>query len=211
LAIKKLSPAAQVGDFLYLYEIMIFSAGRMDRMSDRQLLEAYLETGRMDCFGELYNRYLPLVYGLCLRYLGDSAAAEDAVMEIFESLAPKMERAAVREFRTWLYSVARNHCLQILRRRKVEIAGDPPPVAVESDDFLHILEGGDQTALAALERCMDELPEPQRRSIAMFFLDEKSYADIVEATGYHLKSVKSYIQNGKRNLRNCLEAHNVTK
>ncbi len=173
-------------------------------MSDAELLESYLETGRVGFFGELYDRYLPLVYGLCLKYLRSVAAAEDATMEIFEALVPRMERAHVREFRTWLHSVARNHCLQILRRRNPETNMEPP--VVESDEFLHLFDRQDNEApLAALEKCMEQLPEPQRHSITLFFLEEKSYADIAEATEWHLKSVKSYIQNGKRNLRNCLE------
>ncbi len=176
----------------------------MGAMSDSQLLESYLDTGRVDYFGELYNRYLPLVYGMCLKYMGSVAAAEDATMEIFETLIPKMGRAHVREFRTWLYSVARNHCLQILRRRK--IGTDIAPPVVESDDFLHLFDKQDDEAvLAALEKCIEQLPPPQQLSIRLFFLEERSYADISDATQWHLKSVKSYIQNGKRNLRNCLD------
>jgi RNA polymerase sigma-70 factor (ECF subfamily) len=172
-------------------------------MSDVELLEAYLDTGRVDYFGELYNRYLPLAYGVCLKYLGSVAAAEDATMEIFETLVPKMERAHVREFRTWLHSVARNHCLQIIRRRKPEATVEPP--VVESDDFLHLFDRHDNEAvLAALDKCIEQLPPPQRQSIRLFFLEEKSYADIADATTWQVKSVKSYIQNGKRNLQNCL-------
>lgn len=177
-------------------------------MSDSQLLEAYLDSGGLDYFGELYNRYMPLVYGVCLRYLGSAPAAEDAVMNIFEELVPKIERARVREFRTWVYSVARNHCLQQLRKKRVEVSAELIPAVVESDEFLHLFDRRDnEELLAVLERCLEQLPEPQRRSITLFFLEEKSYADITEITDYQLKSVKSFIQNGKRNLKNCLEAN----
>lgn len=179
-------------------------------MTDSQLLESYLGTGRLEYFGELYNRYLPLVYGLCLKYMGNVEIAEDAVMEIFEEIIPKMEKAEVREFRTWIYSVARNHCLQLLRKKKIEVAIGYDPGIVESDTILHLLDRqDDEELLEALESCMGELPEPQRRSIRLFFMEQKSYADICELTDYSLKSVKSYIQNGKRNLRNCIEAKGV--
>lgn len=175
-------------------------------MSDGQLLAAYLDTGRLEWFGELYNRYLPLVYGLCLKYLRDQAEAEDAVMQIFEEVAPKVRRAEVREFRTWIYTVARNYCLQLLRRRKPEISFDRTAPVMESDDFLHLLEKrDDEVRLTALQKCMEQLPGPQRRAIELFFFEERSYADIVELTDYNLKSVKSYIQNGKRNLKNCMD------
>ncbi len=175
-------------------------------MSDAQLLGAYLDTGRMEWFGELYNRYLPLVYGLCLKYLGDRAEAEDAVMQIFEEVAAKIGRAEVREFRTWIYAVARNHCFQQLRRRKPGISFDDALPVMESDDFLHLLDKKDDEArLMALQLCLERLPDPQRRAIELFFFEQMSYADIVEQTEYNLKSVKSYIQNGKRNLRICME------
>ncbi len=184
---------------------MIFSSGHNSAKSDAELLEAYLDTRRVDYFGELYCRYMPLVYGVCLKYLGSIASAEDAVMEIFETLVPKIERSEIREFRTWLHSVARNHCLQILRRRNPVTVDVDPPV-VESDEFLHLFEGEEkEVRIAALEKCIEQLPHPQKHSIILFFIEEKSYADIAEQTQWQVKSVKSYIQNGKRNLRNCLE------
>lgn len=179
-------------------------------MSDSRLLESYLDTGRLDYFGELYNRYLPLVYGLCLKYLRSVEAAEDAVMQIFEEIIPKIPRAEVREFRTWIYTVARNHCLQQLRREKREVTAGFDAGGVESDDVLHLLSSRDDEArYSALEKCIEQLPPPQRTSIRLFFIEERSYADIAEITDYNIKSVKSYIQNGKRNLKNCMEAQGI--
>lgn len=170
------------------------------------MLELYKQTGRIDYFGELYGRYTPLVYGLCLKYLGNIEDAEDAVMQIFEDLTVKVHRSEIREFRTWLYSVTRNHCLQILRRTKREIPADPSERFMETAAVTHLLVVRDNEGeLSALEECMKKLPEPQRVSISLFFLEEKSYADVAYLTGYSLKSVKSYIQNGKRNLKICME------
>jgi len=185
---------------------MIFSAGRIDKMSDGELLESYLDTGRLDYFGELYNRYLPLVYGLCLKYLRSVENAEDAVMQIFEELVPKIDRYRIKEFRTWLYTVARNHCLQQLRSRKMEIPLDTTVNFMESEDVVHLLsKQDDEQKLSALEKCIEKLPEPQKRSVKMFFMEQKSYADIADITKYAVKSVKSYIQNAKRNLKLCME------
>ena len=176
-------------------------------MDDPELLRRYIDTGLMEYFGELYSRYIPLVYGLCLKYLRSTELAEDAVMQIFEELAPKVGRFEIREFRTWVYSVARNHCLQQLRKHNPEVSLDNfGTVFMESDTVVHPLsKQEDEGRLAILEKCLEQLPEPQRKSIRMFFYEEKSYVDIVDATDYHLKSVKSYIQNGKRNLKICME------
>ena len=175
-------------------------------LEDGSLLELYVRTGGMEYFGELYTRYTPLIYGLCLKYLRSVEAAEDAVMEIFELLAPKLERYNIGEFRTWVYSVARNHCLQQLRRKNPVVCAEMELARVESDDMAHLLSKQQgERLLTALEECIEELPLPQKVSIRMFFIEERSYADVADATKYHIKSVKSYIQNGKRNLKKCIE------
>jgi RNA polymerase sigma-70 factor (ECF subfamily) len=174
--------------------------------SDDRLLGEFLDSGDTAPLGELYARYIPLVYGLGLKYLGNAADAEDAVMDIFEELAAKLPGSRVRTFRTWLWSVARNHCLQRLRREKRSVRVDFDDRVVESAPLLHLLtEGADEEALTALARCMERLGERQREAVTMFFIEKRSYADIADATLGDVKGVKSNIQNGKRNLRLCLE------
>ena len=187
---------------------LLFFRRNISTYSDSELLQLYKETGKSDYFGELYNRYIPLLYGLCLKYLQEEDKAQDAVMQLFEDLLPKLSRYEIREFRTWIYSVAKNHCFQLLRKENLEIATDFDRQFVESYDLLHLLdkeETRDDARPAALKHCLEKLPEPQQRCILSFFMEEMSYVDIVEQTGYQLKSVKSYIQNGKRNLKSCIE------
>ncbi|MCH5327460.1 MAG: sigma-70 family RNA polymerase sigma factor [Coprobacter sp.] len=174
--------------------------------SDEELLRRYLRSGETEYFGILYDRYIPLVYGVCLKYLRSAEDAEDAVMQLFEELTVKVRQYEIDRFRTWLYSVVRNHCLQLLRREEREIPVDWAAFPADSDEFLDLLgEEGDEEQLRALHHCLDRLPEEQRISIRAFFLAQKSYAEIADETGYVLKSVKSYIQNGKRNLKLCIE------
>jgi RNA polymerase sigma-70 factor (ECF subfamily) len=177
---------------------------------DETLLTEFVDTGDAATLGRLYTRHMPLVYGLCLRYLGRQADAEDAVMEIFEVLVDKLPGQRVRNFRTWLCSVARNHCLQKLRREKRVVKVDFEDRIMESPPLVHLLsEGTDEAALTALEKCMARLPERQREAVTMFFMEHLSYADIADATLGDTGAVKSHIQNGKRNLRICLERHGV--
>lgn len=187
---------------------LLFFKRNISTYSDSDLVRLYKETGKSDYFGELYNRYIPLIYGLCLKYLQEEVKAQDAVMQLFEDLLPKLSRYEIREFRTWIYSVAKNHCFQLLRKENLEIATDFDQQFVETYDISHLLdkeETSDDARTAALKHCMEKLPEPQQRCILFFFMEEMSYADIMEQTGYQLKSVKSYIQNGKRNLKSCIE------
>jgi RNA polymerase sigma-70 factor (ECF subfamily) len=176
-------------------------------ISDEDLLAQYKSSGNSAYFGELFNRYMPLLYGVCLKYLKDVEQSQDAVMQLFEELLPKMAQQEVHVFRTWIYSVVKNHCLQLLRKENREVAVDFNTLVMESDQVLHLLseEEADNDRVKALNNCIKRLPDLQRISIIHFFMDEMSYADIVEKTGYHLRSVKSYIQNGKRNLKICIE------
>jgi RNA polymerase sigma-70 factor (ECF subfamily) len=192
--------------YLYLNEVFLKKHLKISDFTDEELLKRYKETGDSKYFGMLYNRYIPLIYGLCLRYLRGEEEAQDAVMQIFEDLLPKIPNYSVSSFKTWIYSVAKNHCLWEIRGRKKEITVDFDVELMESEEVLHLLdEKENNDKFKILEECMKQLPEPQRVSIEMFFFKNKSYRDIVDDTQYHLKSVKSYIQNGKRNLKLCLE------
>lgn len=175
--------------------------------SDEELLHRYKQTGNSEHFGELYNRYIPLVYGLNLKYLQNSEMAQDAVMDIFEDILPKALTYDIREFRTWIYSVARNHAYHLLNDKKLKNTLEIIPEIVESDEIVSLFEedDADEEKRNALNQCLDQLPDAQKTAIIKFFLEDKSYADIVDETGYQLKSVKSHIQNGKRNLKICIE------
>ena len=191
---------------------MLFGLHKARDLSDEKLSELYKKTGKPEYFGELYNRYIPLLYGVCLKYLRNAAEAEDAVMQIYENLANKITEYDIKVFRTWIYSVAKNHCLQILRKTKKEIIVDFDSQIVESAQIIHLFdEDENEPDFEALKRCLEKLPEPQRIGITKFFTEGMSYAEISEHTGYDLKSVKSRIQNGKRNLKICMEKQKAYK
>jgi RNA polymerase sigma-70 factor (ECF subfamily) len=176
-------------------------------LSDEEILLHYKNDGNTVYFGELYNRYIPLIYGVCLKYLRDADKAQDAVMQLFENLLPKISRYEIEVFRTWLYAVVKNHCLQLLRKESHEIVIDFNTEIMESDEILHLLdeEGTDEERMEVLKMCLEKLPEQQRITIICFFMEEMSYTDIAGHTNYNLNQVKSYIQNGKRNLKICME------
>lgn len=187
----------------------MFFRKNISKLTDEELLGEYRKSGNTEYFGILYDRYLPLLYGVCLKYLNDTDKAQDAVMQLFEQLTSKISNYEINVFRTWIHSVVKNHCLQILRKENREIRMDFSVDLMESDEVLHLFneEEADSERMDALKRCMEKLPEEQRISITRFFMEEMSYADIVETTGYSLSRVKSYIQNGKRNLKLCIEKH----
>jgi RNA polymerase sigma-70 factor (ECF subfamily) len=181
---------------------------RTDEADENKLLNSYRETGDLAVLGRLYEKQVPMVYGVCLKYLKDEELAKDAVMGIFEELVNKAKLNDIKQFRSWLYVVSRNHCLMQLRSaKKVEL--------VSLDDFmefspvLHPEDSNREAAMVALERCMEKLTAGQKQSIDLFYLNEKCYKEITELTGFSLNDVKSYIQNGKRNLKICLEKNSA--
>jgi len=173
---------------------------------EADLLSEYYQSGDLDLLGKLYEPYMHLIYGLCLKYLKDRSKSEDAVMQIFESLIKKLRVHRVDNFKSWLYSVARNHCLMQLRAsgKDIVIIDDN---FMESAEVLHQDSGIDEQEeqITLLEKCISELSPEQQQAVRLFYLDEKCYKDIVEITGFDMKKVKSYIQNGRRNLKICME------
>jgi RNA polymerase sigma-70 factor (ECF subfamily) len=175
-----------------------------DDMGDESLVSAYRSSGDLALLGKLYEKYMPLVYGICLKYLQNEEQSKDAVMQIFEELVDKVSRHDIKQFRSWLYVLSRNYCLMQLRSaKKMEVVNVDD--VMESAFVLHPEDADKEEYLLSMERCMKRLIATQRESIDLFYLQEKCYKDIAEQTGYTLNEVKSFIQNGKRNLKICME------
>ncbi len=171
--------------------------------SDEALLAAYQSDGDVAVLGQLYERYVELVYGVCLKYFKNEADAEDAVMAIFEQLVAKARAHEVENFRSWLYVLAKNHCLMQLRKPQREFPRDD---FMQFDGIVHPEEEENTEAEAAqLRDCIEELGNEQRQAIELFYFENRSYQEIAEMKKEDLGRIRSYIQNGRRNLRICME------
>jgi len=182
--------------------------------TDMELLRLYKESGELEYWGELYARYTSLVYGVCLKYLKDRDEAKDAMMQLFEKLVATLLTHDVENFKSWLYVTTRNHCLMHLRAQKAKPSSISfpegkqgfSPELVENQFLLHLDEEPEmEQNLSKLEKCIDQLVNDQRQCVRLFYLQEKCYKEITGLTGFDLNKVKSYIQNGKRNLKICME------
>ncbi len=174
--------------------------------SDLELIELYKESGELAHWGKLYSRYTSLVYGVCLKYLKDRDEAKDAVMQLFEKLITTLLNHEVENFKSWLYVTARNHCLMQLRSQKGKRMEEFSPRLMENQFLLHLEEEPEmEQNLTKLERCIATLMDDQQQCVRLFYLQEKCYKDITGLTGFDLNKVKSFIQNGKRNLKICME------
>jgi RNA polymerase sigma factor (sigma-70 family) len=175
-------------------------------LDDAELITQYKATGDLEVLGVLYNRYMHLVFGVCLHYLKDEEQSKDAVMQIFESLIVKVKVHEIQNFKSWLHVLSRNYCLMLLRKASKNNIVSMDDEFVENADFSHLdIEDTKEQRLSLMEACMKTLTEEQRISVDLFYLQEKCYKEVAEITGYDLAKVKSYIQNGKRNLKICIE------
>jgi RNA polymerase sigma factor (sigma-70 family) len=177
----------------------------LKNLSDEELVYAYASKRNSDALGILYQRYAHLVYGVCMKYLKQAEPARDATMQIFEKLIADLPRFEIRFFKAWLMRVTRNHCLMQLRQNPhaTKLVEEFPELHVEYREDLHpVLER--EEMLNRMEEALQELGEEQQRCIILFYLHKKTYTEIMTETGYTFMQVKSYIQNGKRNLKNKL-------
>jgi RNA polymerase sigma-70 factor (ECF subfamily) len=182
----------------------------IEKLSDKRLLQHYKDTHDTVYLGELYKRYMPLVYGSCLKYLKNRANAQDAVMKIFEELLEKTLNYAVQNFKSWLYILTKNYCLMHLRRESKHKTISFEDNFMELADDFHldkVME--DELRVKALEDCIKALSAEQHASVTKFYIENLSYVEICEIMSYDISKVKSYIQNGKRNLKLCLERKGI--
>jgi RNA polymerase sigma factor (sigma-70 family) len=174
--------------------------------TDLELLHEYKSSGDLKPLGELYQRYMELVYGVCLKYVKDTEDARDCVLNIFEELITKLKKHEVDNFKSWLYQVAKNHCLMRLRSEKGKTPVKIDMAFMQSEENLHLNgELDNESNFKQLEYCLGQLTPEQRRGIELFYLEGKCYNEIVELTGMEWNKVRSYIQNGRRNLKICMD------
>ncbi len=147
---------------------------------------------------------MDLLYGVCLKYLKQPQTAQDAVMAIFEELIVKLQKHEVTQFKGWVYMVAKNHCLMQMRSARNIYTIDPDLVQLTDDVHLNGVFEKEEN-LNRLSKCMETLSAEQRTSIELFYLKEKCYREIADLTGSDWNKVRSLIQNGRRNLKICME------
>jgi RNA polymerase sigma factor (sigma-70 family) len=176
-------------------------------ITDEALLQQYQQTLNQQSLAMLYVRYTDMVYGTCMKYLKDAEASKDAVMNIYQELVAKLQTHNVDNFKSWLYVVTKNHCLMQLRKGKKAVMVEFNASVMQSEDFSHldsVLEK--EKDLQKLESCIEKLNNEQNIVIKLFYLDNKCYNEIADATGYEWNKVRSMVQNGRRNLKICMES-----
>ena len=176
--------------------------------SDAALIRAYQQSKELTVLGDLYGKYLEYVFGVCLKYLENDEAAKDAVMDIFQLLIDRVAKHEIRNFKNWIYVVAKNHCFERIRKHKKVISAPLDHFIMHSNDLMHHdVEFELTEQYFQLYECVSRLSGEQKRSIELFYFEGCSYEEIADKLNVDKDKIRSYIQNGRRNLRNCLQNH----
>jgi RNA polymerase sigma-70 factor (ECF subfamily) len=176
-------------------------------ITDQELLDRFYDDHDNKWLGILFERYTLLLFGVSMKYLKNEEEAKDAVQQVFLKAITELHKYRVQYFKSWLYMVAKNHCLMKIREKQGKIPAEINEDAVtEENDSLTLNDLIEKDRrLEIMTESIDQLSDEQKQCVTLFYLEKKSYQQIVEATGFTTMQVKSYIQNGKRNLRLIME------
>jgi RNA polymerase sigma-70 factor (ECF subfamily) len=181
--------------------------GKYSHISDQELLEKFYADHNNEWLGILLERYTLLLLGVCMKYLKNEDDAKDSVQQVFLKVIQELHKYKVEYFKSWVYMVAKNHCLMKLRDKQGKVSAELNEkllLAPEEETDRQLLVQNDQT-LELMEEALKELNPEQKQCVTLFYLQKKSYQEINEITGFSMLQVKSYIQNGKRNLKILIE------
>jgi RNA polymerase sigma factor (sigma-70 family) len=173
-------------------------------ITDSELLQLFYNDNDNKWVGILLQRYTLLLLGTCMKYLKNEEEAKDSVQQIFLKVIGELEKYRVDYFKSWIYMIARNHCLMKLRNKNIIISADEL-IQLKSEEDTKALQIEKEKMLTFIESSITELNMEQKTCITLFYLEKKTYQEIVEKTGYNLMQVKSNIQNGKRNMKISVE------
>lgn len=172
--------------------------------SDDELVKTYQASYENQLVAALFNRYLEMIFGLCLKYFKDKEKAKDATLEIYQLLQNKLRTHKVDSFKNWLYTLSKNYCLEQLRKKNTWRDKEREAAVMYSEQVFHPDDVDKEEVLTKLEECIEKLPLLQKECIDRFYYKKEPYTSICESLDINWNKVRSYIQNGRRNLKNCI-------
>ena len=183
------------------------NADQYKDITDNELLEKFYHDKDNQWLGVLLQRYTMLLYGVCMKYLKNEDDAKDSVQQVFLKIIAELHKYRVEYFKSWIYMIAKNHCLMRLRDRpgKTSVELKEQGLLVEEDSGAYQQHAQKDRMLDLMSAALEELNKEQKLCVTLFYLDKKSYQEITDSTGFSMGQVKSYIQNGKRNLKLLME------
>lgn len=190
----------------------VFGSKMNSGLTDEELISKYRFSHDNSYLGELFLRYLPNVFGVALGVLRNQKEAEDLTMTVFHKIASDLKRVEVKDFSSWLYQLTKGLC-NIEAKKKTAGANESKNILIDElaskgDNglFINATDNGESKIDANnLRLAINTLNENQKVCIDLFYMQNKSYQEVAEATGFSVNQVKTNIQNGKRLLKTYIE------
>lgn len=176
--------------------MLFIKSGKDSSMTDAEIISAYRSTRNSGFIGILFERYSHLVFAVSMKYLKNEEDSKDTVIQIFEKLPNDLIKYEIQNFSSWLHSVTKNYCIRFLSKKKYTVETDNLPDQIEEDEDIFVKQ-----YLPHLDKAIAELNREQQICIEFFYIQNMSYQEVSDKTKFSLNEVKSYIQNGKRNLK----------
>ena len=173
-------------------------------IGDKELLDRFYVDHDNKWLGILLPRYTLLLFGVCMKYLKNETDAEDALQQVFLKVISELPKYKVDYFKSWVYMIAKNHCLMKLRNNGKNIEINERVMATPDDSLDKEIVLEKDRDLDAMQRALQQLNEEQRKCVVLFYLEKKSYAEVAEQTDFTMLQIKSHIQNGRRNLKRIM-------
>lgn len=177
--------------------MLFLKSGKGSSKSDDEIISIYRKTRDSQYIGIFFDRYSHLVFAVSMKYLKNEDDSKDNVLKVFEKLPEDLIRYDIKNFSAWLHTVTKNLCFRFLMQNKnyfVDVKNIPDLVEDDEDNFTKIF-------LPFLDNAISELNLEQKTCIDLFYIQNMSYEEVSSTTGFTMNQVKSYIQNGKRNLK----------
>ena len=181
-----------------------------DHIEDKELLQRFYQDHDNEWLGILLQRYTMLLLGVSMKYLKNEEEARDCVQQVFLKVIGELHKYKVDYFKSWIYMIAKNHCLMKLRDgRKYTSPIDERILSAPEETIDTDVHQQKDKQLSTMAAALQQLNKEQQQCVTLFYLQKKTYQQIAGQTGFSLLQVKSHIQNGKRNLKKIMEERNT--
>ena len=152
---------------------------KINHIDDKELLNRFYTDHNNEWLGELLPRYTLLLFGVCMKYLKNEEDAKDCVQQIFLKAINELHKYKVEYFKSWIYMIAKNHCLMKLRDKgkySVEITEKMAATADTTEDKnLHIEK---ENTITEMQAALQQLSHEQQLCVTLFYLEKRSYTEI---------------------------------
>ncbi len=173
-------------------------------ISEKELIEKYQTSQDQSYVAQLYEPYMPMIYGTCLKYMKNTTDAQDGMMSIYELVSKKLLTHRVDNFKPWLYVVTKNYCFDLLRKKNRRLDKKEVAENMYSEQVFHP-DSVDTDKEKVLHKCIEKLSTKQKYIIKAFYFDKMTYQEIADSNNIEWSTIRSKIQNGRRMLKKCIE------